>query len=122
MLAGQVEGGALMALGYGLSEELLLRSACVVNPNWASYQLPTAADTPVVSQVILETINPDGPFGAVGIGEVTAVPGAASVANAVSAALGIEIQELPILPHKLSDLMAEKRESCQTENLQKSTE
>jgi len=106
-VAGQVEGGAVMALGYGMSEELLLKDGIVVNPNWGAYQLPAATEVPDIAQVILQTGNPDGPFGAVGLGELTAVPGAASIANAVSAALGVEIRELPITPHTLSALVAQ---------------
>ncbi len=117
-VAGQVEGGAVMALGYGLGEELLLKDGIVVNPNWGAYQLPAATELPDISQIILETRNPDGPFGAIGIGELTAVPGAASIANAVSAALGVEIQELPIAPHALSDLLTQNRTKSEDVNLE----
>jgi len=122
LVAGQIEGGAVMALGYGLSEELLLKNGIVVNPNWGAYQLPAATELPDISQVILETRNPDGPFGAVGIGELTAVPGAASIANAVSAALGVEIQELPIAPHKLSEFVAQSWSNSQEANVKKEAE
>ena len=104
LLAGQIDGGAAMALGYGLIEEVLLREGVILNSNFDKYLLPTAADVPPISQVILETFDPAGPFGAKGVGEPTAVPGAASLANAVSAALGIEILEIPITLERLYSL------------------
>ena len=51
--------------------------------------------------VILELSDPAGPFGAKGVGELSAVPAGASLANAVSAALGVEITELPLTPERL---------------------
>lgn len=108
LLAGQVEGGAAMAQGYGLTEEVLLREGVIVNPNFDGYLLPTAADVPPVTPVILEGNDPAAPFGAKGIGELTAVPGAASVANAVSAALGVEVRELPLTPERLHALVEEE--------------
>ena len=93
-----------MALGYGLIEEVLLREGVILNSNFDKYLLPTAADVPPISQVILETFDPAGPFGAKGVGDPTAVPGAASLANAVSAALGIEILEIPITLERLYSL------------------
>ena len=80
-----------MALGYGMTEEVMLREGAIVNPNFAGICSPHRLDAPEVTQIVLETHNPDGPFGAIGIGEITAVPGAASIANAVSAALGTEV-------------------------------
>ena len=105
LLAGQVEGGVAMALGYGLMEELLLQDGVVINPNFDRYLLPTAADVPPITQVILESEDPEGPFGAKGIGEPSAIPGAASIANAVSAAMDVEIGEIPITPERLSALV-----------------
>ena len=108
LMEGQVEGGAAMALGYGLTEEVLLREGVIVNQNFDTYVLPTATDVPHMTKVILETHNPEGPFGASGIGELTAVPGAASLANAVSAALGIEVREIPLTPERLYALVTGK--------------
>jgi CO/xanthine dehydrogenase Mo-binding subunit len=104
IVEGQVEGGAVMALGYGMTEEVMLREGAIVNPNFAGYLLPASTDAPEVTQIVLETHNPDGPFGAIGIGEITAVPGAASIANAVSAALGTEVLEIPVNAGRLHQL------------------
>ncbi len=108
LLAGQIDGGTVMAQGYGLTEEMLLDQGVIVNPNFARYLLPTAADVPPITQVILESKDPAGPFGAKGVGELTAVPGAPSLANAVSAALGVDLRELPATPERLYALLAEQ--------------
>jgi CO/xanthine dehydrogenase Mo-binding subunit len=108
LLAGQVEGATVMALGFALTEEIRIKDGVVANPNFHEYLLPTAADVPPITQIILESGDPSGPFGAKGIGELTAVPGAASLANAVSAALGIEVRELPVMSDRLWALVAEK--------------
>lgn len=110
MVEGQLEGGVAMALGYGLTEEVLLREGVIANPNFDEYLIPTAADVPPLTNVILETSDPRGPFGAIGIGEPSAVPGAASLANAISAALGIEVKEIPVTPERLLALHLEKKE------------
>jgi CO/xanthine dehydrogenase Mo-binding subunit len=110
LVEGQIEGGAAMALGYGLTEEVRLREGVILNQNFGGYILPTAADVPPVTKVILETGNPEGPFGATGIGEITTVPGAASLANAVSTALGVEVRELPLTPERLYALVASKNQ------------
>ena len=78
-----------------------MQEGVIVNPRFSGYLLPTIADAPPITSVILELADPSGPFGAKGMGEAVAVPGAASVANAVSAALGLDIQELPLTPGRL---------------------
>jgi CO/xanthine dehydrogenase Mo-binding subunit len=108
LLAGQVEGGVAMALGYGLTEEVTLQQGVITNANFDRYLLPTAADVPPITQVILESEDPEGPFGAKGIGEPSAIPGAASIANGVSAAMGVEVQELPVTPERLCALSVAK--------------
>ena len=113
ILEGQLEGGIAMALGYGLTEEVLLKEGVIANPNFDEYLIPTAADVPPVTQVILETSDPSGPFGAIGIGEPSAVPGAASLANAISAALGIEVKEIPVTPERLYGLVSGKEQGIE---------
>ncbi|MBI2969094.1 MAG: xanthine dehydrogenase family protein, partial [Bacteroidetes bacterium] len=63
-LAGQIEGGIMMGMGYGLSEELVLQEGRVVNPSFHDYKLLTASDVPEIHFFPVETNDPQGPYGA----------------------------------------------------------
>ena len=100
-IQGQIEGGVAMGLGYALTEEMKVQEGKVVNSNFLDYRLLTAVDVPEVEGITVETNDPEGPFGAKGIGEPCLIPTAAAVANAVYAATGVRIKELPITPAKI---------------------
>ena len=98
---GQIEGGVVMGLGYALSEELQVKEGRVVNLTPFDYRMPTIMDAPPIETVIVETDDPEGPFGAKGVGEMGTNPTAAAVANAVYDAIGVRINSLPITPEKV---------------------
>jgi len=98
---GQIEGGAQMGLGYALTEELVVRDGRILNPDFLDYRLFTAADMPEIEVILVETDDPEGPFGAKGVGEMGGTPVAAAVANAIYDAVGVRITELPITPERL---------------------
>ncbi|MBW8012402.1 MAG: xanthine dehydrogenase family protein molybdopterin-binding subunit [Chloroflexi bacterium] len=98
---GQIEGGAQMGLGYALTEELIVKDGEVLNPHFSDYRLFTSADMPDIETIIVETDDPEGPFGAKGVGEMGGTPTAAAIANAVFDAVGVRITELPITPERL---------------------
>ena len=98
----QAESGAIQGLGYALMEELIHDiEGRVVNANLSTYYIPTAADTPEIIYDWVESRYKRGPFGAKGLGEPSLVGIAAAIANAVSHALGVKINELPITPEKV---------------------
>jgi CO/xanthine dehydrogenase Mo-binding subunit len=72
------------------------------------YRLHTAADMPQIETIIVETDDPEGPFGAKGVGEMGANAIAAAVANAVFDAVGVRITSLPITGEKVLRALAEK--------------
>jgi len=98
---GQIEGGAQMGLGYALTEELLVRDGDVLNPDFLDYRLFTAADMPEIETIIVETSDPEGPFGAKGVGEMGGTPTAAAIANAVFDAVGLRLTRLPMTPERV---------------------
>jgi xanthine dehydrogenase molybdenum-binding subunit len=98
---GQIEGGAQMGLGYALTEELLVRDGEVLNPDFLDYRLFTAADMPEIETIIVETSDPEGPFGAKGVGEMGGTPTAAAIANAVFDAVGLRLTRLPMTPERV---------------------
>jgi len=98
-LEGQVEGGVVQALGFALCEKLIHdKYGKVMNPNFLDYKIFTALDMPKVHSIIVEIPEPKGPFDIKGIGENTAIPGAAAIANAVKDAEDIDINQLPMTP------------------------
>jgi CO/xanthine dehydrogenase Mo-binding subunit len=99
---GQVEGSVLCALGHTFYEEMLYGEGNLLNPNFMDYRLPTAFEMPrTVKTILLEDPHPDGPLGAIGIGETAIAPVAPAVANAVYRACGVRIYDLPITPEKV---------------------
>jgi xanthine dehydrogenase molybdenum-binding subunit len=101
LLEGQVYGGALMGIGYALTEQLVLEKGEVMNPSFRDYKLLTAKDVVPIEAVIVETDDAAGPFGAKGIGEPGCVPTAPAIANAVYDAVGVRIRDLPMTPERV---------------------
>lgn len=100
-LAGQIEGGVVMGMGMALIEELLFDKGMPLNPSFHDYKLPTACDIPEIHFYPIETLDAGGPYGAKGVGEAPLIPTPAAIANAVSNAIGVKIDDLPITPEKV---------------------
>ncbi len=106
---GQVEGGVLsIGLGYALMESLLREKGRVLNPNFLNYKLPTALDICDVECLFIESKDPNGPFGAKGVGEPNMIPTAAAVSNAIYDAVGVRVKELPMTPERILRALREK--------------
>jgi CO/xanthine dehydrogenase Mo-binding subunit len=101
-IEGQIQGGITQGLGLALFEEVVFNKGRVVNNSFLDYKLPTALDVPTIRTVIFEeSPSLDGPYGIKAIGEIVCVPGAAAIANAVFAASGVEVHDLPITPERI---------------------
>ena len=99
---GQIEGCLAQAVGYTLTEHFQMRDGKFLTPYFSTYLLPTTLDMPVeVYPVILESADPNGPFGARGMAEMPLVPFAAAVASAVHAATGAWVTQLPMTPERV---------------------
>ncbi|MCC7163766.1 MAG: molybdopterin-dependent oxidoreductase [Anaerolineae bacterium] len=101
LIEGQVEGGIHMGIGYALTEQLLVENGRVLNDSLREYGVPTALDMPSIDIQLVETNDPQGPFGAKGVGELGVTPVAAAIANAIYTAVGVRITSLPITPEKV---------------------
>jgi xanthine dehydrogenase molybdenum-binding subunit len=108
LLEGQIYGGAMMGIGYALSEQLMLSEGRLKNPNFRDYVMLTASDLIPMKSFIVETEDKHGPFGAKGIGEPGCVPSAPAIANAIYDAVGVRITELPITPEKILAALQEQ--------------
>jgi CO/xanthine dehydrogenase Mo-binding subunit len=98
---GQIEGGALYGLGYGMVEEVILDKGNTLTPSLAEYLIPTSVDAPDVKAIMVESGGGVGPFGAKGLGEPACVSAAAAFANAVADAIGVRIYDLPVTAEKI---------------------
>ena len=98
---GQIEGGAQMGLGYALTEEVIVKEGRVLNPDFLDYRLFTSADMPELESIIIETDDPQGPFGAKGVGEMGGTPTAAAIANAIYDAVGVRLTQVPMTPERV---------------------
>jgi CO/xanthine dehydrogenase Mo-binding subunit len=101
LAAGQIEGGTLQAVGYGLLEELVWDRGRIVNDRLTNYIIPTSLDAPEMETIIVENEYPHGPFGAKGVGELPMNGAAPAIAAAVFNATGAFMTEIPITPERL---------------------
>ncbi len=107
---GQIQGGVTQGIGWALNEEYIYdKQGRLENPGFLDYRCPVASDMPMIDPVIVEVPNPRHPFGVRGVGEVPIVPPMAAVANAIHAAIGARLRDLPMSPPKiLAEIDAEE--------------
>lgn len=105
---GQLEGSWHMGLGQAVSEEMRYTKGLLLNANLLDYKIPTSLDTPPIYSNIIETIDPEGPFGAKETGEGALHPSLPAIANAIYDAVGIRITSLPIRPEEVLAKLKEK--------------
>jgi CO/xanthine dehydrogenase Mo-binding subunit len=111
LVEGQIDGGAAGGLGSALLEELHPYYPTLDNipTGFFSYMIPTAKDVPALDAVVVETKSDTGPYGAKGIGEMTANSQAPAIINAIYDAIGIRITNLPATPEKILRALEEKQ-------------
>jgi CO/xanthine dehydrogenase Mo-binding subunit len=99
---GQMLGGTVQAIGFGLYESMVYdENGQLLSGSFMDYSLPKAHQLPSMEAIMLEIPAPAGPLGAKGIGEPPIVPGAAAIANAVAAATGKRVTEMPMTPERV---------------------
>ncbi|MBI2986682.1 MAG: molybdopterin-dependent oxidoreductase [Deltaproteobacteria bacterium] len=102
LVEGQVEGSVYMALGEALMEEQVFRKSGLHKlPSMLDYKSPTALEMPEVETILVETNDPEGPFGAKEAGQGPLLPVIPAVTNALYDAIGVRIHEIPITPDKV---------------------
>jgi xanthine dehydrogenase molybdenum-binding subunit len=93
---GQIEGSIHMGLGYALTEELPCENGMPVTHKLRELGVLRARDMPEVEVILVEEPEPEGPFGAKGVGEIGLVPTAGAVAGALAAFDGVRRYRLPM--------------------------
>ncbi len=106
----QVHGGMSMAIGYGMSEQLLFdqKTGRPLNNNLLDYKLSTTLDHPHLEAQFVENPEPTSPFGTKSLGEPPAVSGAPAIRNAVLNATGVAVDSAPLSPHILFERFKEE--------------
>ena len=98
---GQIEGGIAQGIGLALMEEYLPGRT----ENLHDYLIPTTGDMPQIDSILIEIPDPEGPFGAKGLGEHVLIPTAPAILNAISHATGANLTRTPALPHRILQAM-----------------
>ena len=110
LVEGQMRGGVAQGIGWALLEELAHdEDGRLVTGSFLEYAIPTAERVPEIETLIVEVPAPDGPFGAKGIGEAPVVAAAAAIANAVTAATGVRMHELPMTAPRVWAALRERK-------------
>ena len=107
---GQSNGAAAQAIGWTLYERLHVEDGRIVNGNFADYTMATPDALPMLRSGIVESNDPNGPYGAKGASETAILPGPGAIANAVFDAVGVRITELPITPEKVLAALRQREE------------
>ncbi len=102
LVQGQIEGAVVQAEGFALTENFISQNGHILTDQLSTYLIPTVLDIPdAVESVILEVAEPNGPFGARGLGELPFLPVAPAIAAAVHDATGVWFDEFPLTPERI---------------------
>jgi CO/xanthine dehydrogenase Mo-binding subunit len=102
---GQVQGGAVMGLGYALYEQHIVDQGNAKTASLAFYLVPTPLDVPEIECLIVEVPDPNGPYGAKGVSEPATIPTTPAILNAIYDAVGIRVTETPATPERVFHLL-----------------
>ncbi len=113
LVIGQIEGSVYMALGEALMEEQTFRKGLHKIPSMLEYKSPTFLEMPPVETILVNTDDPEGPFGAKEAGQGPLLPVIPALANAVYDAVAVSIDEIPISPDKILAALEAKRKGAE---------
>ena len=106
---GQIIGSVWMGMGQALTEEMIWKDGMLMNPGLLEYRSPSSVESPEVEPIIVESIDPEGPFGAKECSEGSLAATIPAIANAIYDAVGIRLREAPFTPERvLAALRAKK--------------
>jgi 4-hydroxybenzoyl-CoA reductase subunit alpha len=105
---GQVIGSVWMGLGQALQEEMIWKDGLLMNPGMLGYCSPSAAESPEIECFIVESVDPEGPFGAKECSEGSLAATIPAIANAIFDACGIRLRESPFTPERVLAALRER--------------
>ncbi len=106
---GQVIGSVWMGMGQALTEEMVWKDGMLMNPGLLEYRSPSAVESPEVEPIIVESIDPEGPFGAKECSEGSLAATIPAIANAIYDAVGVRLHESPFTPERVLAALRAKR-------------
>jgi len=110
LLHAQVHGAFYMGMGESIWEEVLFdQNGKLINGNLAEYRLPTALDMPPVASELVDTVDPNAPWGVKEVGEGATTPTMGCISNAIYDAIGVRVKSLPITYEKIWRALKEKK-------------
>jgi 4-hydroxybenzoyl-CoA reductase subunit alpha len=98
---GQIIGSVWMGLGQAMQEEMVWKDGLLMNPGMLEYKSPSATESPEVEAIIVESIDPEGPFGAKEASEGSLAATIPAIANAIYDAVGVRLRESPFTPERV---------------------
>ncbi len=110
LVEGQVEGSVYMGIGEAVMEAQVFRKHVHKAPSMLEYKSPTTLETPEIHTMLVETDDPEGPFGAKEAGQGPLLPVMPAIANAIYHAVGVRVDEIPITPEKVLKGLELKRQ------------
>jgi 4-hydroxybenzoyl-CoA reductase subunit alpha len=108
---GQVIGSVWMGMGQALTEEMVWKDGLLMNPGLLEYRSPSSAESPEVEAIIVESIDPEGPFGAKECSEGALAATIPAISNAIYDAVGIRLHESPFTPERVLAALRAKRKA-----------
>jgi 4-hydroxybenzoyl-CoA reductase subunit alpha len=108
---GQIIGSVWMGMGQALTEEMVWKDGMLMNPGLLEYRSPSSVESPEVEPIIVESVDPEGPFGAKECSEGSLAATIPAISNAIYDAVGVRLHESPFTPERvLAALRAKKAE------------
>src|SRR5499427_7951576 len=106
---GQIIGSVWMGMGQALTEEMVWKDGMLMNPGMLEYRSPSAVESPEIEPIIVESVDPEGPFGAKECSEGSLAATIPAIANAIYDAVGVRLHESPFTPERVLSALREKR-------------
>ena len=106
---GQVQGSVWMGLGQAVQEEMMWQGGRLMNPGLLEYRSASTLESPPIETILVESNDPEGPFGAKEAGEGSLAATIPAVVQAIHDAVGVWITSLPVTPEKVLKALEEKR-------------
>jgi 4-hydroxybenzoyl-CoA reductase subunit alpha len=106
---GQVIGSVYMGFGQAMQEEMIWHNGRLMNPSLLEYRIPTTLENPEIECIIVESEDPEGPFGAKEAGEGSLAATIPAIANAIFDAVGVRIATVPFSPEVILEAIKKKQ-------------
>jgi len=116
---GQIQGSVWMGMGQALSEETRYLDGLPAHASLLEYRVPTIAESPPIEVHIVESHDPHGPFGAKEASEGALAGFAPALVNAVANAIGVDLDEIPVTPDRVTAALVERRRRARLGSLRK---